>query len=205
MIQQLIHKNQYGFIQTRIIQDCLAWALEYLHMCHHSGKELIIIKLDFEKAFDKVEHHAMKSIMQHKGFGSKWLSWMDLIFSSSTSSILLNGVPGKVFHCKRGVRQGDPLSLLLYVLESNLLQSMINNARMQRILNLPIPLQHSQDFPVLQYTDDTLITMEACPYQLLALKSILQDFSHSTGLKINYSKSMLVPINLEVDRTTSLA
>ena len=174
-------------------------------MCHHSGKELIIIKLDFEKAFDKVEHHAMKSIMQHKGFGSKWLSWMDLIFSSSTSSILLNGVPGKVFHCKRGVRQGDPLFLLLYVLASYLLQSMINNARMEGILNLPIPLQHNQDFLVLQYADDTLIIMEACPHQLLAPKSILQDFSHSTGLKVNYSKSMLVPINLEVDRTTSLA
>ena len=36
MLPSLVHKNQYGFIKNRTIQDCIAWALEYLHMCHHS-------------------------------------------------------------------------------------------------------------------------------------------------------------------------
>jgi hypothetical protein len=46
--------------------------------------------------------------------------------------VLLNGVPGKVFHCKRGVRQGDPLSPLLFVLAADLLQSVINKARINQ-------------------------------------------------------------------------
>lgn len=65
----LVHKNQYGFIKSGTIQDCLAWSFEYRHLCHKSKKELVIPKLDFEKAFDKIEHEAIIQIMQCNTLG----------------------------------------------------------------------------------------------------------------------------------------
>ena len=99
-----IHKNQYGFIKSRSIHDCLAWEFEYLHLCHKSKKEIIIIKLDFEKAFHKVEYSAILAMLKQLGFGDKFIGWVkDIMFTVSTS-VLLNGVPGKSIKCKRGVR-----------------------------------------------------------------------------------------------------
>jgi len=102
----------------------------------------------------------MLDMMTHLGFLELWLKWMRMIFSSGTPSILINGVPGKQFHCKRGVRQGDPLSPLLFLLAAELLQYVFNNACHQGYLHLPIP-QPIVDFPIIQYADDALLVMQA--------------------------------------------
>lgn len=86
-----------------------------------------------------------------------------------------------------------------------MLQSIVNKAKDLGLLKLPIPLQYSNDFPILQYVDDTLIVLEGCGRQLFALKALLNSFALSTGLKVNFAKSFLIPINLSVERTKHLA
>jgi hypothetical protein len=130
---------------------------------------------------------------------------MSSVFSSGTSVVLLNGVPGKTFHCSRGVRQGDPLSPLLFVLASDFLQTLINKDKDMDLLKLHIPLSFTSDFPIIQYADDTLIIMEGCARQLTFLKSLLQTFATSSGLRVNYSKSMMVPINIDDQKMELLA
>jgi retron-type reverse transcriptase len=71
IILKIIHKNQYGFIKERNIQDCLAWAFEYLYLCKKNRKETIILKLDFKKAFDRIERKAIMIVLHHKGFGAR--------------------------------------------------------------------------------------------------------------------------------------
>jgi retron-type reverse transcriptase len=94
VILKLIHQNRYGFLKGRTIQDCIIWAFEYLHWCHQSNKEFVIIKLDFEKAFDTIEHQLIIDMLKFTGFGPIWLKWISNILSTGTSSMLLNGVSG---------------------------------------------------------------------------------------------------------------
>lgn len=173
VILKVIHTNQYGFIMGRTIQDCLAWAFQYLHLCHQSKREIIFVKLNFEKAFDKVEQHVILSKFKLKGFCFKWQNWIQNILSSRTSSVLLNGVLGKVFHYKCGVQQGDPLSPLLFVLVADLLQSIINQAFHRGLISLPLDSDLSQDFPIVRYADDTLLFMPVDAQQPFYLKGLL--------------------------------
>ena len=147
MILKCIHRNQYGFLWCRSIHDCLAWCFEYIHQCKASKRPIILLKLDFTKAFDTIEHELILRIWKCKGFDDRWTSWIDNILSTGSSSVLLNGVLGNHFVCRSGVRQGDPLSPLLFVIAVDLLQSVINEMCSRNILTLPIPTT-SMDYPI---------------------------------------------------------
>jgi hypothetical protein len=80
------------------------------------NKEILIIKIDFKKAFDMVDYKAIINMLKHLGFGERFISWITNILSSASTSIILNGVPRKTIRCTRGVGQGDPLYHLCYLL-----------------------------------------------------------------------------------------
>lgn len=110
-----------------------------------------------------VEHTAILQNLQAKGFPDKWCVWIQDILSTGTSSILLNGIPSNDFQCKRGVRQVDPLSPLLFVLATDLLQSIINKAYRQNLLGLPLPNREVAHFPIVHYADDTILFLGESP------------------------------------------
>jgi hypothetical protein len=160
----------------------------------------LIIKLDFTKAFDTIEHSTIILMMKQLGFNESWLQWSASILGSASTSVLL---PGKSVICSR--RVGDPMSPLLFVLATDLLQCVINMTHSMGLLQVPIPSYEHVGFPIIQYDDDTIILMKASQMQLLCLKSILENFAQSTGLRVNYSKSGLVPLNMTSEKAEIMA
>jgi hypothetical protein len=92
------------------------------------------------------------------------------------------------------------MSPLLFVLAADLLQCVINHAHDMGILHLPIPTNDQAGFPVIQYADDTIVLMKVDQRQLLCLKAILETFAQSTGLRVNFSKSGMVPLNMSQEK-----
>ena len=119
---------------------------------------------------------------------------------SASSDVMLNGVPGNKFYCRRGVRQGDPLSPLIFVLAADLLQSILNKAMRLNLITPPLQVNSCPAFPIVQYANDTLVLTQANARQLICLKALFNTFASPTGLKVNYGKSIMVPINIVEDR-----
>ena len=102
----------------------------------------------------------------------------------------------QTFHIHKRVRQGDPLSPLLFVLAADLLQSILNKAWNIGVLKHPISDAFGGDYPIVQYADDTLLILPTDGRILFNLKGLLRSFSDSTVLHVNFNKSFLAPINI---------
>ena len=97
---------------------------------------------------------------------------------------------------KKRVRQGDPLSLLIFVIAIDLLQSMINEAMHNSLIEAPLMHHSCPDYPIIQYADDTLMIMLANEDQLIHLKYLINIFSLSTELFVNYKNHQWFPTTL---------
>lgn len=79
-------------------------------------KSTFLFKVDFKKAFDGINWLYLDSVMEKMGFGRKWRKWIHICLSTVRSLVLINGTPTNEFPITRGVRQGDPISLFLFIL-----------------------------------------------------------------------------------------
>ena len=113
-----------------------------------------LIKVDIAKAFDTVNWRFLLSLLRHFSFSTRWLDWISLILSSASTKVILNGSPGRRICHARGLRQGDPLSPLLFVLVMEGLNALLQLADERRLLRALHPKIKERAF---MYADDVVI------------------------------------------------
>ncbi|GKD95980.1 RNA-directed DNA polymerase, eukaryota, reverse transcriptase zinc-binding domain protein [Tanacetum coccineum] len=95
--------------QNQMINGIMIEGIEIIEWHKKRNKQLLIFKVDFEKAFDSISWKYLDHILDSLGFGYTWRSWIKSCLSSLRASILVNGSPTSEFFINHGLRQGDPL------------------------------------------------------------------------------------------------
>ncbi|XP_010676027.1 uncharacterized protein LOC104891937 [Beta vulgaris subsp. vulgaris] len=188
----IIHPLQGAFVPDRLIQDNILIAHEvFQSFKNKSGASgWIAIKLDMEKAYDRLEWNYIFTTLEKLGFAAQWVNWVKACITSTSFSVLVNGIPGEKFSPSRGIRQGDPLSPFLFILCAELLARLLSSAASGPTKPIGVPIGRSGvKVPFLTFADDTMIFAKATNYSCLVIRQILDKYCAMSGQLVNYHKS----------------
>jgi hypothetical protein len=207
VVEKIISNPQNAFVKGRQILDSVLIANECLDSRIKSGEPGLLCKLDIEKAYDHVNWDFLLYMLRMCGFGESWCSWIAHCISLMHFLVLVNSTPSGFFSSSCGIRQGDPLSPLLFVIVMEALSKLFSITVQRGFLsgfsvgsgsNGVINISH------LLFADDTLVFCGVNLDHLLYLRMLLLSFEAVSGLKINLDKSVLVPVG-HVDNMDDLA
>ena len=185
-LKDLIHPDQACAIPGRKITDSLVLIRDTICYARDRNIRLIVLNLDFEKAFDRVSHQYLFKVLQKMGFPERFLAWVGLLYRGITSKVIINGHLTKAVEINCGVRQGCPLSPLLYIACIEPLAQILR--RDQGIRGVRVPGSGGQHTKCILYMDDVNI---ACTDLLSINRTLdLTDwFGRASGSKLNRNKT----------------
>ncbi|OMO89581.1 reverse transcriptase [Corchorus capsularis] len=194
-LEVLITQNQNAFLEKRQIQDNIIVAHEafhYLKLRKNRKRWDVAIKLDMQKAYDRIEWDFLEAVLQKMGFDEKWINWTMECVSTVRYSVVINGEPEGNINPTRGLRQGDPLSPYLFLFIVDVLSRMIIQETEGKQLSGMKLCRAGPEITHLIFVDDSLFFLKGSEKNCDKLKELIMKYCAASGQQVNLSKSSLI-------------
>ena len=208
VLDTIIDDAQSAFVPGKHIQDNIILAHELVRC--YSRKHIsprCMLKIDLQKAFDSVEWVFIDQILREYGFPQIFVHWIMECLKTVSYQIVINGRPSRRFEGKKGLRQGDPLSPLLFVLAMEYLSRNLKMAKNDSRFHFH-PKCSRLNITHVCFADDLLLFSRGDLSSLQVLMEKFGNFSKASGLKMNPSKCELyfggVTDNIKTEMLSSL-
>jgi len=199
VMNRIISLNQSAFLKGRNLVDGVLVINEIVDYAKKFNKECLILKVDFEKAYDSIDWSFLVYMMKRVGLCSKWIAWMKACVCGGSMSILVNGSPTEEINIHRGLKQGDLLASFLFLLVAEGFSGLMRNTVTLNFFEGFKMKEEGIVYSHLQYVDDTLCMRKATVENLWTLKALLRGFEMVSRLKVDFYKSCLMGINVNPD------
>ena len=147
------------------------------------------IKLDLQKAYDKVNWNFLKVVLLHFGFNEIFTRWIITYVSSLTFEVMVNGGKSESFKPSRGLRQGDPLLPYLFILGQEVLSRLIEHeVKLKKVVSIKTSISSPTILHVM-YADDVVLFSKALSKDATSLVKTLEKYCRWSGQSINRNKS----------------
>ncbi|KAL9968540.1 hypothetical protein ACROYT_G020647 [Oculina patagonica] len=183
VLPKIINPDQTGYVKGRYIGENIRLIQDLMFHLDKENSPGIAVFVDFRKAFDTIEWNYLEKALTLFNFGPDFLQWFKTVYSNISSCILNNGHASHFFSLTRGVRQGCPISGLLFVIGLDLLARAIKNHDLIKGITI-----RNHEIKTTMYADDTTVFLsdtESVPHLL----ELLNQFKVVSGLEVNSTKT----------------
>ena len=185
----LIHSDQTGFMAGRHIVTNIRKSLDIMEYCKNTCTPAVIMSIDMEKCFDRIDHQAIFSVLKLYNFGKNFIRWCSLFYNKFMVCTQNQGHRSQWFYKTRSVNQGCNISPGIFLLVGELLA-----LRLRQNANITGIKIGTTEFLISQFADDMDLYL---PFNKTVLDSVINVLTHieeNTGLRVSYEKTTLYRI-----------
>ena len=183
-LPHIINSCQTGFVSGRYIGENINTILQIIETTEEENIPGLVLSADFSKAFDNLDWDYLDKILKYFNFGDSFQKWIKLFNTDVSAVVNVNGWFTPYMNIEKGARQGDPIAAYLFILCVELLSFKVRTDNLLTGITIG-----DNSYKICQFADDTILFLDGSQASLDTALEILLQFSHISGLEVNFDKT----------------